>query len=330
MPKKNKKIVLLLAGGTWLLDKNQHLLSIQDPDDIPAWLNVLPELAIMADLQPVFISSEEEFLGPVIWEKMAKTILAHQAEADGFIIVSRAEQLVYTASALAFLLPNFSKNIILTASYLSGTAWQKDKERLAKIKVKHSGLGLKANLINAIQTMDSYLPQPAIMFGTRLLSGLRAIFDPSNDLNLFASADNNYWGRVDFGVNIKANLPVYKSSVPNFSKMQANILLLDNVVGLPIVLSKTEAKKYQAIIIKGEVGSVLEPAKLEQVSSWQAPVVFYNFDHVSSQNKLVFVNDCTWPVIVIKTMWLVANVESALEFEKLLNKNLIGEYYSPR
>ncbi len=326
MTRARKKILLLLAGGTWISDKNQRLLSIQEKTDVLPWLSVLPELSIMADLEPVFISGEAETLNPLIWEKMAKVILAKQAEADGFIIVSRNEQLTYTASALAFSLPNFSKNIILTASYLSGLEWQRNKEYLVKIKAKYSGLGLKANLINAIQALDYKLPQPAIMFGTRLLPGLRANFEPNSDLNLFSSLDNNYWGRVDFGVNIKTNLPNYKTNLPNYNKLQAEILILNNVSGLPCLFSKTEIKKYKAIIIKGEDGAILEPSKLKQIKDWTRPVVLYNFVNHNNQAGIFFINNCTWPAAVIKTMWLAANVKSNLEFGKLLNKNLMGEY----
>ncbi len=326
MARFRKKILLLLAGGTWLLDKNQRLLSIQEASDIPAWLNSLPELSIMADLEPVFISSEEDVLNAVIWEKMAKIILAKQAEVDGFIIVSRNEQLTYTASALTFLLANFAKNIILTSSYLSGLEWQQDKEYLVKIKNKYSGLGLKANLINAIQALDYKLPQPAIMFGTRLLAAVRANFEPNSDLNLFSSLDNNYWGRVDFGVNVKTNLPSYKINLPNYNKLQAEILILNNVSGLPWLFSKAEVKRYKAIIIKGETGSILEPDKLKQIKDWARPIVLYNFTDYHPQANVFFINNCTWSTALIKTMWLAANVKSNLEFGKLLNKNLIGEY----
>lgn len=185
MVKARKKITLLLAGGTALLDQNKRLLTVQNPEDIEAWLKQVPELGLLADIEPIFISAEDDIVTPQHWQAMAKNIIQRLDSSSGFVVVSRADQLTMTASALSFLLQNIKKTIVLTAAVRSGTTELKNKN----IFGQKNDLGLRSNLINAFQVLDYTLPTPAIMFGTRLIPGVRAISDNDEGLNIFASLD---------------------------------------------------------------------------------------------------------------------------------------------
>ena len=150
MTKQKKKICLLLAGGTWTIDKNKEVLTVSKQADIKAWLDTMPELTILADTEIILIAGEEQEIGPMIWEKLAKTIMTKYKTCDGFIIVTKPNQLISTTVALNFLLQNLPTTIISTGSQMSGVYVREKKEQLNKLIAAQGGLGLRANLINAV------------------------------------------------------------------------------------------------------------------------------------------------------------------------------------
>ena len=139
MSKEKKKIVVLFAGGTCLLDKQGHILTIKEKTDIDSWLQQMPELNILADIKPILISGEDEIITSQIWEKLALTILDNFVEADGFVVVTKIDQLIETSLALDFMLQHFQKTIITTSSYVSGTSFVDKKETINTLKSKFGG-----------------------------------------------------------------------------------------------------------------------------------------------------------------------------------------------
>lgn len=326
MTKSKKKIVLLFSGGTCLIDKQGNILAINDKSDIDVWLKQMPELNILAEIEPIFISSENEVITPKLCEKMAEIIANKEKEVGGFIIISKTEQLINTTLSLSFLLQNFQKTIITTASQISGTDFINNKEEIKRLKSKHGGLGLRSNLINAIQALDYNLPTPAIMFGTRLIPATKAIKDNSKDINLFASLDNNYWGRVDFGISIKSGLSYSSHHQKIYKSISANILVIEDIIGVPWFFSADQLKNYQGVIVKLDNSYNLEEQKQKQIAKWKLPVVLYNHKANIDIHNVISISDCTWSVVLIKTMWAIANIKELKHFSSIMKQNIIGEF----
>ncbi len=325
MAKKKKKIILLLAGGTLLLDKDTKPLAVQGALDINHWLKQMPELSILADIEPIFISGEDQEITPQIWEKIANKINDNLGNADGFIIVSKTGQLINTALALGFMFQNIKKSIILTCSQVSGTDFLNKKEKINKLKTKHGGLGLRSNLINALQITDSKLPSPAIMSGTRLIPVTQVMENHHDDTNIFASFNDAYWGKVGFGINIKKDLKYSTKQFEIFKKINSKILILEDFPGIEWNIDKEIFKKYQGIIIKTSAQSI-DQNKKKQIASWKLPVVLYNYQGILSVEGVVVMSGCTWNTAVVKTMWALANFKEPKDFNKIMKQNLIGEF----
>ncbi len=215
MVKKNRKITLLLAGGTVLIDKNKRLLTVNSEADIAPWLEQMPELNLFGEIEPVFVAGEDDVLNFGHYEKMAQAIIERLEQSNAFVVVSRTDQLLLAANALSFLLQNIKKTIIFTAATKSGTGLQDKKNILSK----KNDFGLRSNLINAFQVAEYPLPSPAIMFGTRLIAAVKAAPDYNSEINIFLSQDNNYWGRVDFGISVKAGLSYHSGPAKLYDKM---------------------------------------------------------------------------------------------------------------
>ncbi|MFA6252881.1 MAG: asparaginase domain-containing protein [Patescibacteria group bacterium] len=319
MTKVRKKITLLLAGGTALLDQNKRLLTIQSPDDIEIWLKQMPELRLLAEVEPIFIAPEDSILTPEHWQEMAKQIAERLDSSSGFVVVSRSDQLLMTANALSFLLQNIKKTVVLTSAIRSGTA-----ELSKNIVGQKNDLGLRSNLINAFQVLDYSLPTPAIMFGTRLIPGVRATCDKDTGLNLFASIDDNYWGRVDFGISVKSGLGYHTGKPKIYNKIKANIFVFDDLPGLTW-LTNFEQNNYDALFIKLNHQNKLEPAKIKQIKDSKIPVFLYHPIQVHGPDEAIIMTACTFESAMAKAMWAMANKDKIASFEQIGQQNFIGE-----
>ncbi|MBT6691419.1 hypothetical protein HOB10_03765 [Candidatus Parcubacteria bacterium] len=326
MSKEKKKIVVLFAGGTCLLDKQGHILTIKEKTDIDSWLQQMPELNILADIKPILISGEDEIITSQIWEKLALTILDNFVEADGFVVVTKIDQLIETSLALDFMLQHFQKTIITTSSYVSGTSFVDKKETINTLKSKFGGLGLRANLINALQVADQPLPGPALMFGSRLIPAITTIYQQPGDINFFSSLDGVYWGKVDFGVNVKSGLSYSSHKSKIYRKIAADVLVLDDIPGVPWNFAKEQAVKYKAIFIKVKPFQALDTDKQKQIGQWKQPVVLYNQQTVMDAKGVVAISGCTEQAAIVKTMWAVAHHAKLADFKVVMQQNIIGEF----
>lgn len=325
MAKKNKKIYLLLAGGTTFSDKDGNIWSVQNRDDIKNWLTQMPELNILADLEPVFVSGENELLAVDTWQKIAVEIDKYFLEADGFVIVSKIDQLINTALAVNFLLQNYKKSLVFTASQISGSSFIDKREIINSLKSKHGGLGLRTNLINALQIADQPMPGAAIVFGSRVIPVAKATEDFSAETNIFKSIDNTYWGKVDFGINLKSGLSYSRQDTKIFSNISANILIVEDIPGLPWLFDNN-IKNYQGLFIKINPYQDLEEAKKKQVESWGMPTVCYNYLATPKIDATISISGCTFNAALIKFMWYLANAKKLGNYEDVMKQNIINEF----
>lgn len=324
MVKKNRKITLLLAGGTVLIDKNKRLLTVNSEADIALWLEQMPELNLFGEIEPVFVAAEDDVLNFGHYEKMAQAIIGRLEQSSAFVVVARTDQLLLAANALGFLLQNIKKTIIFTAAIKSGTGLQDKKNILSK----KNDLGLRSNLINAFQVAEYPLPSPAIMFGTRLIAAVKAVPDYNSEMNIFLSQDNNYWGRVDFGISVKAGLFYHSGPMKLYDKMQSNILLLHDLPGQNWPVK--DMAQYQAIFVSLQHQNKLENHKIDFIKKSSQPVFLYHPSYVYNVSEAIVVNNCTFEAALSKVAWALANQAELGDLSKIMEQNLIGEFNTVR
>jgi len=286
----------------------------------------MPELNILADIEPIFVSGEDDLIDAVIWQKIVSVIVERSPEAAGFVVVSKIDQLVNTTLALSFTLQNFKKTIVTTASQVSGASFIDKKEVINNLKNKYGGLSLRANLINAIQVASQPLSAPAIIFGTRLIPAYKAIADTGSDINVFSSIDNDYWGKVDFGINVKSSLKYNKQSSKTYAHKLANILIIEDIPGVPWSFDKKALSFYQGIFVKINPYQALEDSKQKQIAKWKLPTVLYNYHLTSPVKGAVNISNCSKNTAIIKTRWALGEGFKGKDFENIMTQNVIGEF----
>lgn len=321
---RKRKVTLLVAGGTHLLDKNKQLFVVDKKSDIDYWLQQMPELNIMADIEVVFIKGEYDEIGVGVWQDINKKINELSSNSDAFIVISKLESLIELSLVNTFGLNHLDKTIILTASQVTSGDFQDKKNTINKLNAKNA-LGLKSNLINALQASERNLPAPAIMFGTRLLPATKAIWSIDESINLLASIDGDYWGRVDFGINIKDNFDEKNKSTTERIKIFSEVLVIEDIVGMDCFLSSDTIDAYQAVLIRTNHGQKISDKKIKQILAWDKPVVLYGVNMDIPSDKVAVLTHCTWHTAIIKTMWVMANFGEN-NFKYNINKNYIGEF----
>ncbi len=325
MPKSKKKIALLLSGGTWTTDKDDALFMVNEAKDVEPWLKTMPELNILGELQVMVIAPETAELSPKTWQQQAKFIREHQTEFSGFIIVTKPEQIVNTSLALNFLLQDFPVSIVVTGSQMSGNYLATKKEQLSKFIKERKGLGLRANLVNALQIAGQPLPAPAIMFGNSLLWGVKAIWQNQNGTNVFTSVDDNYWGKVDFGISLKTNLKFSLKEPKVYNKIDSNLLIIEDFVGSSLDWTAVDLSKYQGILVKVNSAD-LPKEKFALLRKAKLPVAIYARADFLPDQEIPVIFGCTWPTAIVKTMWALSNSDSREDFYHKMMANVIGEY----
>lgn len=142
---------------------------------------------------------------------------------EGFVILHGRDTLTFTASALAFVLENLSKPVVLTAS------------QLPIVEMRTDG---RDNFISSLLIAGNYdVPEVMVFFGHKLLRGCRSTKRASNSFHAFDSP--NFPALGISGVNIDIDQkhilrPSDTDSFSVFTGMERNVGLLRLYPGITV------------------------------------------------------------------------------------------------
>lgn len=146
-------------------------------------------------------------MSPADWVSIADRIQQEYASWDGFVILQGTDTLAFTSSALAFLLENLAKPVVLTGSQLPISDVRTDA---------------KLNLVNAI-CVAGYcavdlpcIPEVVVVFADKILRGCRARKLSSQALAGFDSPNYPRLGSIGESIEISQRLlrPAPQAGVP--------------------------------------------------------------------------------------------------------------------
>ncbi|PIE79508.1 MAG: L-asparaginase 1 [Chloroflexi bacterium] len=149
----------------------------------------LPEY-IIHQYDPLFDSPD---MSPSDWSKIARDICDHYDEYDGFIVLHGTDTMAYTASALAFMLKNLAKPVIVTGSQIPLCEIRSDAQD---------------NLISALllAAHDVIIPEVCLYFNSTLFRGCRAVKVDADGFDAFSSPNYPALATLGIGVEIQRML----------------------------------------------------------------------------------------------------------------------------
>ena len=131
------------------------------------------------------------------WVEMAEVIRDSYDEYEGFVLLHGTDTLAYTASALAFMLENLAKPVVITGSQLPIGRPRSDAAQ---------------NLITAIEIAAARslgrmpVPEVCVFFRDTLLRGCRTTKLSANSFNAFASPNLNPLGRAGEHITVDESM----------------------------------------------------------------------------------------------------------------------------
>ncbi|XP_016975673.1 L-asparaginase 1 [Drosophila rhopaloa] len=128
-------------------------------------------------------------MGMCDWQRMANEVGNNYKSYDGFVILHGTDTLAYSASALAFMLENLNKPVVVTG---------------AQIPIFEARSDGRDNFLGALLIAGNYnIPEVLVFFGNKILRGCRSTKLNSDSFHALDSPNLAPLGRA--GVNIEIN-----------------------------------------------------------------------------------------------------------------------------
>lgn len=169
----------------------------------------MPDFTIH-EYSPLIDSSN---MTPADWQQIAEDIQENYNDYDGFVILHGTDTMAYTASALAFMLEDLGKPVIVTGSQIPLAELRSDGQ---------------SNLLNSLYLAANYpVHEVGVFFNNQLLRGNRTSKVYADGFNAFASP--NCETLLNVGINIDVMLG-------NVKPIRNTPLTISNITPQPIAI----------------------------------------------------------------------------------------------
>ena len=266
------KILLVHTGGTLMMssgDANQPLEVGDYAEDLIAKVPVLGEIA---DIDTHILSQiDSSDMQPERWIALAEVIHESLPNYDGVVVVHGTDTMAYTASALAFLLPDIDRPVILTGS-------QRPLNRVRS--------DARQNLVDAFQLATRPIPEVGLAFASVLLRGCRATKVDAWGLDAFASPMCPPLAELGIEIDLASHVLPPRTRRAFDPRLEARVLAVRLFPGLnPNLLSGALDTGVSGLVLKafgaGNIPTLersLVPV-IEKASRLDVPVVIVSQCH---------------------------------------------------
>lgn len=221
METQKPKILIIYTGGTIGMVETPEGLQPFDfshlMDNVPKVGNLGYEIDSVQFAQPIDSSN----MNPQYWGMIVKDIADRYDDYDGFVVLHGTDTMAYTASALAFMLRNLRKPVVITGSQLPIGDTREDGTE---------------NLISALMVAaakdengDPMVQEVVISFQDHIVRGCRSTKFTSTGFDAFKSFNYPELGTIDLHIDYaKPYLLRHETQLPldPFYALDPNILVL--------------------------------------------------------------------------------------------------------
>lgn len=297
---------------------DKGVIDVRKATEMKPWLLAIPELKLIADIDPVFIfGGHASEIESKLWVKLGQEIFKRIKKYDGFIVTHGVDTMIYTAAMTSFLIQPHTKPIIFTGSPLVSEGEEKKPKDLSGLISNYKTLGVKANLINAVQVATMDLGEVGIMFGNRLTRATQTIKSDSPSFNFFNALKDGLLGKVDFGIKLFKNAKKRsKQKVKFLNKIEEKVCLLQLYPGAPTNLFESMIQGDCKGIIVKSFNTNLFPNSfkpfLDKAYRKKIPIVAHNefaLDLKKKNREYIVINDLTFETTFVKFMWALGQTK---------------------
>ncbi len=325
------KVLILHTGGT-LGMRPRHPDRALAPDEFGrAVLENVPELERIAEIETrMLYNLDSSDLAPEHWTGLARAVFDARDSCDGIVITHGTDAMVYTASALSYVLRDLPFPVILTGS------------QRPLVDVHSDG---RANLVGAVDLALRPIPEVSIYFNGRLLRGNRAIKRSTFAFGAFDSP--NFPDLAEVGTDVRLMEDPLRPSgdfrlVGGFDPRVATVWLhpgddgaaLRGLVGSDTIAVLIAAFGYGNVPaadrrvaegIRGLIAAGKVVAIGSQSSNAHVDLTRYAGGRLAEELGAVGTGDMTLQAATVKLMYLAASLSSAEEITHALTVPIAGE-----
>ena len=295
-------------------------------------LSFEPRLKEIADIAIRYIINiDSSDMTPAVWDEIARVIYEEYDHYEGFVLIHGTDTMAYTASAVSFALQNISKPVVFTGAQIPGHFLESD--------ARH-------NLINALRVAAYPTEGVMVLFGDKIIRGVRSSKASHTKLNAFDSVNYPKIGQVGTKLEFFHEIERTKEKPQFFPGFESQIVSLSLIPGMPVhVLFNFLQAEVKGVILSaygtGNIPAVYLPF-LQKAQEKAIPVVIRsqcaegrtNMSlYASGQRALdygaIVAHDMSREATTTKLMWALYRAKTLEEIRKIMHKNYVGEIHIP-
>lgn len=323
---KRRTIALMFCGGGLLSDRPAAWERVRKSGDMARWLAHVPELHLLADIEPHFIAGTlSTAIGPDEWRAIAGHVRSVARRVDGVLVLHGIETIHYSANALSLMLRRLPFPVVLSGS----------PHRAGGGRVKHAEFGVRANVINAAQVALADLTGVFVVFGNRIMQGSRVQLEMFGDMLHVTTVDRSLVGRIDFGITLAPERG-RRSRQPMIvaDRIEANLFTMSTAPGSTLTLRRALEAGIKGVLIRTTQDYLMLGNEsldmLRDAAARGIPVIVATPRPVANLPKeFCAIVGVSPSMAVVKSMWAIGNAKNRSTLRTLLSQRIAGEQIIP-